>query len=135
MTKAVEEKDAEMCVRMGAHDTTYRGDVIPAARLMGFAADCSAQIFHRAYGEGGLLAAYESAKFMQVVRVGDYIAFHATVIARGKRSRKVRVSARRVARSDGVRDDADVAFGHESRTVLEATIISVLSPSSVQAAE
>ncbi|SFJ73257.1 hypothetical protein SAMN05216304_11314 [Bosea sp. OK403] len=86
---------------MSAQDTTYRSVIIPAARLMGFFADCVTQITLREDQDGSLLAAYENAQFKKSVHIGDYIEFQARVVSRGTRSRRMGVVALRHIRAPG----------------------------------
>nr|WP_315396937.1 hypothetical protein [uncultured Duganella sp.] len=93
--------DAILRVRMSAHDTTYRSVIIPAARIMGYFADCITQITLKEDGDGSLLAAYEGAQFRDSVHIGDYLEIQARVLSRGTRSRKISVIALRHIRTPG----------------------------------
>jgi 3-aminobutyryl-CoA ammonia-lyase len=90
--------DASLRVRLGTRDTHYRGDLIPASTVMRLFADCTTEIGIRDNGRPGLLAAYESAEFLVPLSVGDEVEFRATVVARGRRSRRIALEAWRLAR-------------------------------------
>jgi 3-aminobutyryl-CoA ammonia-lyase len=91
--------DATLRVRLGLKDTHYRGGLIPAATVMRLFADCTTEIGIRDNGRPGLLAAYEKAEFLLPLRAGDYVEFRATVMSRGRRSRRIALEAWRLARA------------------------------------
>jgi 3-aminobutyryl-CoA ammonia-lyase len=85
--------DATLRVRLGTRDTHYRSQLIPAATVMRYFADCSSELGLRQSGRTGLLAAYEGAEFLKPLHVGDFIEIRATVVSRGQRSRRVNLEA------------------------------------------
>lgn len=93
--------DGILRVRMGAQDTTYRSVIIPAARLMGYFADCITQINIEQDGVSSLLAAYEGAQFKKPVHIGDFLEFQGRLIGRGNRSRRFAMTAIRHIRAPG----------------------------------
>ncbi len=80
-------------------DTHYRGGLIPAATVMRLFADCTTEIGILDNGRPGLLAAYEKAEFLLPLRAGDYVEFRATVMSRGRRSRRIALEAWRLLRA------------------------------------
>jgi 3-aminobutyryl-CoA ammonia-lyase len=91
--------DASLRVRLGTKDTHYCGHLIPASTVMRLFADCSTGIGIRDNGRPGLLAAYENAEFLVPLSVGDDVEIRATVVARGRRSRRIALEAWRLARA------------------------------------
>lgn len=118
--------DAMLRVRLGTADTHYRSHLIPAATVMRLFADCSTEIGIRDNGRAGLLAAYEGAEFLKPLRVGDYVEIHASVIARGRRSRRISLEAWRLARAPAY-DAADHSYTlcEPPELVARATMVSV----------
>jgi 3-aminobutyryl-CoA ammonia-lyase len=118
--------DAILRVRLGTADTHYRSHLIPGATVMRLFADCSTEIGIRDNGRPGLLAAYEGAEFLKPLRVGDYVEIHATVVARGRRSRRISLEAWRLARAPA-RDAADRSYTlcEPPELVARATMVSV----------
>ena len=93
------QPDATLRVRLGTGDTHYRSHLIPAATVLRLFADCSTEIGIRDNGRPGLLAAYENAEFFVPLRVGDYVEIRASVVARGRRSRRIALEAWRLMRA------------------------------------
>jgi acyl-CoA hydrolase len=91
--------DATLRVRLGANDTHYRGNVIPAATTMRLFADCCTQITTRNDGQGGLLAAYEGAEFLHPLFIGDFVELRAWLLSTGNRSRRMTMVALRTIRA------------------------------------
>jgi acyl-CoA hydrolase len=98
-SKANAKPDATLRVRLGTKDTHYRGGLIPAATMMRLFADCTTEIGIRDNGRAGLLAAYENVEFLLPLRAGDYVEIRATVISRGRRSRRIALEAWRLMRA------------------------------------
>jgi 3-aminobutyryl-CoA ammonia-lyase len=113
-------------VRLGTTDTHYRGNLIPAATVMRLFADCSTEIGIRDNGRAGMLAAYEGAEFLAPLRVGDYVEIRATVLSRGRRSRRVALEAWRLAAAPGEGAvSRDYTLYDPPELVARATMISV----------
>ncbi len=86
-------------VRLGTRDTHHRSHLIPAATIMRLFADCSTELGLRASGRAGLLAAYEGVQFLMPLHVGDYVEIRATLVSRGRRSRRISLEAWRHIRA------------------------------------
>jgi 3-aminobutyryl-CoA ammonia-lyase len=120
------EREATLRVRLGTSDTHYRSQLIPAATVMRLFADCTTEIGIRDNGRPGLLAAYEGAEFLEPLRVGDYVEIRATVVARGRRSRRIGLEAWRFIRAPAP-DAADHNYMlcEPPELVARATMVSV----------
>ncbi|MBV9783358.1 MAG: hypothetical protein JO264_06020 [Acidisphaera sp.] len=117
--------DATLRVRLGTGDTHYRNHLIPAATVLRLFADCSTEIGLRETGHPGLLAAYENAEFLQVLRVGDYLEIQARVASRGNRSRRIALRALRHIRAPERDDGAPNVICDPPELVARAVMISV----------
>jgi len=118
--------DASLRVRLGTRDTHYRSHLIPASTVMRLFADCSTEIGIRDKGRPGLLAAYENAEFLVPLSVGDHVEIRATVVARGRRSRRIALEAWRLAPAPAqdVPDRSD-EYCETPELAARATMISV----------
>jgi 3-aminobutyryl-CoA ammonia-lyase len=72
-------------------------------------------------GDEGLLASYSDVQLRAPVLAGDVIEVTATVIAAGRRSRKLSFEARVVCRADPARGDSAAAVLSEPVIVVTAT--------------
>jgi acyl-CoA hydrolase len=117
--------DASLRVRLGTADTHYGGYLIPAATIMRLFADCTTEIGIRDNGRPGLLAAYESATFLKPLYVGDYIEVQATVIARGRRSRRIGLEAWRLVAALPPGTAGDHLVLAEPELIARAVMVSV----------
>jgi acyl-CoA hydrolase len=119
------QPDATLRVRLGLKDTHYRGGLIPAATVMRLFADCTTEIGIRDNGRPGLLAAYEKTEFLLPLRAGDYVEIRATVIARGRRSRRIALEAWRLLRAPAEGAGRDYAPCDPPEIVARGVMVSV----------
>jgi 3-aminobutyryl-CoA ammonia-lyase len=86
-------------LRLSQLETHYLGGRISNAALARIMTDCSSQIGALQDGTDGYLAAFEDLEFFGAAYAGDYIEVDAWLTARGNRSRRTAVEARRVIRA------------------------------------
>ena len=77
----------------------YGGNLVDGAYVLGLFGDVATELSIRSDGDEGLLASYSDVQFTAPVRAGDVIEVRATVVAVGRRSRKLRLTAHVVCRS------------------------------------
>jgi len=117
---------ATLRLRLGTRDTHYRGQLIPAATVMRYFADCSTELGLRQSGRAGLLAAYEGAEFLKPLYIGDLIEIRARVLSRGERSRRVSLEAwRHIGTPASEATDGRGEMAESLELVAQATMVSV----------
>ena len=84
------EPGMQMHVRLGASDTHYPGDLIPASTLLRLMSDCGSALMLKEDGVSGLLAKWNGADFHAPVRVGEFVRIDCDYIRKGNRSRDIR---------------------------------------------
>ena len=105
-------------------DAHYGGNLVNGAFVLELFGDVGTEASIRMDGDEGLLASYSDVQFLAPVLAGDVIEVTATVIAVGRRSRKLAFEARVVCR-------ADPARGESAATVLSAPVIVVTATGTV----
>lgn len=115
-------------VRFGLDDTHYADGLIPAAGLLKYFADCCSEIGIRMDGVDGYLAAYESAGFLKPVHAGDWIEIHASLVARGNRSRRIRVEARRCIEAKRLGDGLSGGILHDPPELVAEAVLVIVKP-------
>ncbi len=87
---------ARIRLRMSAHDAHYGGGLVDGARMLGLFGDVATELLIRLDGDEGLFRAYDDVEFLAPVYAGDYIEVEATLVSRGRSSRKMAFEARKV---------------------------------------
>ena len=105
-------------------DAHYGGNLVNGAFVLELFGDVGTEASIRMDGDEGLLASYSDVQFLAPVLAGDVIEVTATVIAVGRRSRKLAFEARVVCR-------ADPAHGESAATVLSDPVIVVTATGTV----
>lgn len=82
--------------RSAAH---YGGGILDGAATLALFGDAATELAIRDSGDEGLLAGYDQVTFHAPVLAGDVIEVVATVVARGRRSRRVEFTARILCRA------------------------------------
>jgi len=86
--------------RYVAHgDGHYGGGLVDGAYVLGLFGDVATEICIRLDGDEGLFASYDDVQFVAAVRAGDVLEATGTVVAVGRRSRRIAFEARVVARA------------------------------------
>ena len=102
-------------------DAHYGGNLVNGAFVLELFGDVGTEASIRLDGDEGLLASYSDVQFLAPVLAGDVIEVTATVIAVGRRSRKLSFEARVVCRADPARGDSTAAVLSEPVIVVTAT--------------
>ncbi|SEG84960.1 3-aminobutyryl-CoA ammonia-lyase [Thermomonospora echinospora] len=102
----------------------YGGDLVDGAYVLGLFGDVATEVCIRADGDEGLFASYDDVQFRAPVRAGDVLEASATVVAVGRRSRRLEFAARVVCR-------ADPARGASAARVLAEPIVAVTAVGTV----
>ena len=102
-------------------DAHYGGNLVNGAFVLELFGDVGTEASIRMDGDEGLLASYSDVQFRAPVLAGDVIEVTATVIAAGRRSRKLSFEARVVCRADPARGDSAAAVLSEPVIVVTAT--------------
>ena len=102
-------------------DAHYGGNLVNGAFVLELFGDVGTEASIRMDGDEGLLASYSDVQFLAPVLAGDVIEVTATVIAVGRRSRKLSFEARVVCRADPARGDSAAAVLSEPVIVASAT--------------
>ncbi len=76
-------------LRLGPRDAMYAGGLIPGSKSMEVFGDRETEIALPEGGDEGFCAGYDMVEFLAPLRVGDYIEATATVVERGRSSRKL----------------------------------------------
>src|SRR5581483_3460118 len=77
----------------------YGGGLVDGAYVLGLFGDVATELAIRTDGDEGLLASYDDVQFLAPVRAGDVIEVTATLVERGRRSRRVAFDAHVVCRA------------------------------------
>ncbi|MHB8452279.1 MAG: hotdog domain-containing protein, partial [Mycobacteriales bacterium] len=77
----------------------YGGGLLDGAATLALFGDAATELAIRDSGDEGLLAGYDQVSFHAPVRAGDVVEVVATVVGRGRRSRRVEFTARILCRS------------------------------------
>ena len=102
-------------------DAHYGGNLVNGAFVLELFGDVGTEASIRMDGDEGLLASYSDVQFRAPVLAGDVIEVTATVIAAGRRIRKLSFEARVVCRADPARGDSAAAVLSEPVIVVTAT--------------
>jgi 3-aminobutyryl-CoA ammonia-lyase len=94
-------------------DSHYGGALVDGAFVLGLFGDVATELCIRSDGDEGLLASYDTVRFVAPVRAGDVVEASAAIVRVGTRSRGVSFEARVTCRSDPARgDSAAVVLDH-----------------------
>jgi 3-aminobutyryl-CoA ammonia-lyase len=97
----------------------------PEALLTQFA-DCSAELSVRLTGGTALIAAYESVEFLKPLVAGDYVEIRGTLVAQGRRSRRIELEAFRSLQAPLTEDKTSGWVTHDPpELVARAVLVSV----------
>jgi 3-aminobutyryl-CoA ammonia-lyase len=77
----------------------YAGNLVDGAYVLALFGDVATELMIRLDGDEGLFAAYSEVQFLAPVRGGDVIEVTATLVDRGRRSRRIRFRAHVVCRA------------------------------------
>ena len=102
-------------------DAHYGGNLVNGAFVLELFGDVGTEASIRMDGDEGLLASYSDVQFRAPVLAGDVIEVTATVIAVGRRSRKLAFEARVVCRADQSRGESAASVLGEPIVVVTAT--------------
>ena len=103
-------------IRMSQADAHYGGNLVDGARILALFGDVATELCIRTDGDEALFAGYESVRFLAPIQAGDIIEATGTLVAVGRRSRKISFEARVVCR-------ADPARGPSAARVLDPPVI------------
>src|SRR5271169_40250 len=109
-------------------DAHYGGNLVNGASVLELFGDVGTEASIRMDGDEGLLASYSDVQFLAPVLAGDVIEVTATVIAVGRRSRKLAFEARVVCRADPARGESAATVLSEPVIVVTATGTVVVPP-------
>ena len=109
-------------------DAHYGGNLVNGAFVLELFGDVGTEASIRMDGDEGLLASYSDVQFLAPVLAGDVIEVTATVIAVGRRSRKLAFEARVVCRADPARGESAATVLSEPVIVVTATGTVVVPP-------
>ncbi len=98
----------------------YAGNLVDGAYSLGLFGDVATEVAIVMDGDEGLLAGYAEIRFLGPVRAGDVLEATAEVVRIGRRSRKLRCTARVVARAEPERGPSAARVLDEPLTVVEA---------------
>lgn len=76
----------------------YAGNLVDGAYSLGLFGDAATELCIRTDGDEGLFASYDDVQFRAPVRAGDVLEVTATLVARGRRSRRIEFASRVVCR-------------------------------------
>jgi 3-aminobutyryl-CoA ammonia-lyase len=76
----------------------YAGNLVDGAYSLALFGDAATELCIRTDGDEGLFASYEDVQFRAPVRAGDVLEVSATLLAAGRRSRRIGFEARVVCR-------------------------------------
>jgi len=82
-------------VRMSSADAHYAGGLVDGARIVQLFGDALTELLIRRDGDEGLSRVLKS-EFLAPVRSGDYLEIRAKIVAVGKSSRTIEVTAHKV---------------------------------------
>jgi len=90
------EQKAIIRVRMSSHDAHYGGNLVDGAKMLQLFGDVATELLIREDGDEGLFRAYDSVEFLAPVFAGDYIEATGEIVSKGKSSRKMIFTAKKV---------------------------------------
>jgi len=102
----------------------YAGNLVDGAYSLGLFGDAATELCIRTDGDEGLFASYDDVQFTAPVRAGDVLEVTATLIGRGRRSRRIRFESRVVCRG---RPDR----GESAADVLAEPVVAVTATGTV----
>lgn len=76
----------------------YAGNLVDGAYSLGLFGDAATELVIRTDGDEGLFASYDDVQFKAPVRAGDVLEVTATLVASGRRSRRIEFVSRVVCR-------------------------------------
>ncbi len=76
----------------------YAGNLVDGAYCLGLFGDVATELCIRTDGDEGLFASYDDVQFRAPVRAGDVVEVTATLVARGRRSRRIEFRAAVICR-------------------------------------
>ncbi len=71
----------------------YAGNLVDGAYCLGLFGDVATELCIRTDGDEGLFASYDDVQFRAPVRAGDVVEVTATLVGRGRRSRRIEFGA------------------------------------------
>jgi enamine deaminase RidA (YjgF/YER057c/UK114 family)/acyl-CoA hydrolase len=86
---AADATTATLRLRLAPGDARYAGALVPGSKSMEVFGDLETEIALIEGGDEGLCAGYDMVEFLAPLRVGDYIEATATVVERGRSSRRL----------------------------------------------
>ena len=103
----------------------YAGNLVDGAYVLGLFGDVATELMIRLDGDEGLFASYSDVQFVGPVHGGDVVEVTASLVARGRRSRRMRFEARVVCRAapDRGASAADVLPEPLLVTTAEGTVV------------
>lgn len=102
----------------------YGGDLVEGAYVLGMFGDVATELCIRSDGDEGLFAAYDSVTFLAPLYAGDVLEAVGTIVAVGRRSRRLELEARVLCRADRARSAS-------AATVLDSPIVVVRASGTV----
>jgi 3-aminobutyryl-CoA ammonia-lyase len=87
-------------------DGHYGGGLLDGAYSLGLFGDVATELCIRADGDEGLLASYDEVRFTAPLRVGDIVEASCSIVAVGRRSRRLSFEARVVCRAAPERSES-----------------------------
>ena len=102
-------------------DAHYGGNLVDGAYVLGLFGDVATEVCIRGDADEGLFASYSDVQFRAPVRAGDVIEATATVIAVGRRSRRLAFEARVICRGEPARGESAASVLSEPIVVVTAT--------------
>lgn len=87
----------------------YAGNLVDGAYSLGLFGDVATDLCIRTDGDEGLFASYDDVQFRAPVRAGDVLEVTATLVAAGRRSRRIDFTATVVSRGQADADGRDSA--------------------------
>jgi 3-aminobutyryl-CoA ammonia-lyase len=106
-----------LIVRIGIEDAHYSNGLVAGSHIMMLFGDAATVLMQKHDGDGGLLAGYESVKFIEPVYVGDVLEIEAVIKKIGNTSRTIQFSAWKILQQK------DVGPYSSSAKVLEPPVI------------
>jgi 3-aminobutyryl-CoA ammonia-lyase len=80
-------------------DAHYAGNLVDGAYVLAMFGDVATELMIHTDGDEGLFASYSDVQFVAPVRGGDVVEVSAELVGRGRRSRRIRFTARVVCRA------------------------------------
>lgn len=85
-------------LRVGLEQSHYGGGLVDGAFVCKLFGDAATEVLIRSDGDEGLLRAYERLEFLAPVHAGDYLEVEAALLDKGRTSRRIELTCRRVIR-------------------------------------